>query len=57
MRLTLFFAALWTQNTVSKRDDQPEEKGHHLAHVTTEIAYSQESEKRLDGNRAFGFIL
>ena len=57
MGLTLFFAALWIQNNVSKRDDQPEEKGHHSAHVTTEIAYSQESEKRFDGNRAFGFIL
>jgi hypothetical protein len=56
MGLTLFFAALWIQNNVSKRDDQPEE-AHPLAHVMMEIAYSQESEKRLDGNRAFGFVL
>ncbi len=56
MGLTLFFAALWIQNNVSKRDNQPEES-HSLAYVMMEIAYSQESEKRLDGNRAFGFVL
>jgi hypothetical protein len=51
--VTLFFAALRIQNSVSKRDNQSEES-HSLAYAMMGWAHSQESEKRHERKHGLG---